>query len=413
MRHSEGGRGGKRAGKGGRCGFENATNGFGPAGRRLGLLLSCGDNRKQAQAVCTLPYFNCFTMPSCSTAQIPHLLELAPEELDSWFRQRDQPSYRAGQLWQWVFRHRAESFQQMSNLPRRLRQELQQRFRLWSTRKLAHQQASDGTEKLLLELADGHRVECVLLRQGPRRRTVCISTQVGCAMGCVFCASGLDGVVRNLTRGEILEQVLRLDRLLSPQERLSHVVVMGMGEPLANLQELIPALDLLTSPQGLGLSHRRVTISTVGLPAGIRRLAQLDRPYHLAVSLHAPTDALRTQLVPVNRSVGIESVLEAVDEYFQKTGRRVTFEYVLLGGVNDSPQAAWELGRLLRRRRPLVNLIPYNPVSGLPYRAPDAARVRRFAEELKRQGVEVQLRRRKGAEIDAACGQLRRRHGSS
>ncbi len=352
-------------------------------------------------------------MPSCFATQVPHLLELAPEELARWFQQQGQPSYRAGQLWHWVFRHRAESFQQMSNLPRQLRQKLQQHFRLWSTRRLAHQQAPDGTEKLLLELADGHAVECVLLRQGERRRTVCISTQVGCAMGCVFCASGLDGVVRNLTRGEILEQVLQLQRLLSPEERLSHVVVMGMGEPLANLKELIPALDLLTSPQGLGLSHRRVTISTVGLPSGIRRLAELDRPYHLAVSLHAPTDALRTQLVPVNRTVGIEAVLEAVDFYFEKTGRRVTFEYVLLGGVNDSPQAARELGRLLRRRRPLVNLIPYNPVEGLPYQEPDAARVRRFVQELKHQGVEVQLRRRKGAQIDAACGQLRRRQATS
>ena len=349
-------------------------------------------------------------MPSCSAAQTPHLLNLSPEELTARLQAGGQPAYRAGQLWQWVFHHRAESFQQMTNLPGELRRRLEQNYRLWTTRPLAHRRAPDGTEKLLLQLADGHSVECVLLRQGPQRRTVCISTQVGCAMGCVFCASGLDGVVRNLTRGEILEQVLRLQQLLEAEERLSHVVVMGMGEPLANLDELLPALDLLTSPQGLGLSHRRVTISTVGLPRGIRRLAELDRPYHLAVSLHAPSDSLRTQLVPVNRSIGLEAVLEAVEEYFRATGRRVTFEYVLLGGVNDSPQAARRLGRLLRPLRPLVNLIPYNPVAGLPYRTPDEQRVRRFVQELQRQGVQVQVRRRKGAGIEAACGQLRRRH---
>ena len=184
------------------------------------------------------------------------------------------------------------------------------------------------------------------------RRTVCISTQVGCGMGCVFCASGMKGVVRNLTKGELLEQVLRLRNLLPAGERLTNLVVMGMGESLANLDNLIPALDWLCSPEGLGMGQRRVTISTVGLPEKMHKLADLDRQYHLAVSLHAPTAELRDQLVPINEKVGLSAVMEAADAYFQKTGRQVTFEYVLLAGVNDRREDALALAELLRRGRP-------------------------------------------------------------
>ncbi|MBI1900054.1 MAG: 23S rRNA (adenine(2503)-C(2))-methyltransferase RlmN, partial [Planctomycetia bacterium] len=240
------------------------------------------------------------------------------------------------------------------------------------------------------------------------RRTICISTQVGCAMGCVFCASGLEGVARNLSTGEIVEQMLLLQRLLSPEERLSHIVVMGMGEPLANLDRLLPALAEATSPAGLGISARRVTISTVGLPEGIRRLAAADVPYHLAVSLHAPDDELRNELVKVNAKIGIEAILAAADDYFEKTGRRLTFEYVLLLGINDQPQHARKLAALLEGRTALVNVIPYNPVEGLPFQTPSADAVARFAAILENAGIQVKVRRRKGDEINAACGQLRR-----
>jgi 23S rRNA (adenine2503-C2)-methyltransferase len=272
---------------------------------------------------------------------------------------------------------------------------------------VTHKRTADGTEKLLVELADGQQIECVLLRDG-QRRTICISTQVGCAMGCVFCASGLAGVARNLTAGEIVEQMLLLDRLLPQGERLSHIVVMGMGEPLANLDGLLPALDEASAADGLGISARRITISTVGLPPGVRRLAEQNCRYNLAVSLHAPDDALRNQLVKVNRSIGLSEILQAADHYFDVSGRRLTFEYVLLAGLNDQPEHARRLAALLGKRTALLNLIPYNPVAELPYQTPSHTAVSRFVDMVRAAGINVQIRERKGDQIDAACGQLRR-----
>jgi 23S rRNA (adenine2503-C2)-methyltransferase len=211
-----------------------------------------------------------------------------------------------------------------------------------------------------------------------------------------------------LTTGEILEQMLHLQRLLPAGERLSHIVVMGMGEPLGNLNALLPALERASSADGLGISVRRITISTVGIPAGIRRLARHPARYHLAVSLHAPHDALRNQLVPINRRIGVAAILRAADEYFARTGRRVTYEYVLLAGVNDQPDHARQLAQLLRNRAALLNVIPYNRVSGLPYRTPSSGAIQRFGDVLRGAGVNVEIRERKGDAIDAACGQLRR-----
>ena len=318
-----------------------------------------------------------------------------------------EPAWRARAIRRWLFARRADSFTTMTDLPRPLRDRLAERFTIWTTSIAAHKTADDGTEKLLLELADGHRIECVLLRDGVRR-TVCISSQVGCAMGCVFCASGIDGVVRNLSTGEIVEQLLRLALLLPAEERLSHVVVMGMGEPLANLDRLLPALAVARDPDGLGISQRRITISTVGLPPAIDRLVELDAGYNLAVSLHAADDELRTRLVPVNKAIGLDAVMTAADRYWEASGRRLTFEYVLLGEVNDSQADAERLARLLGGRASLVNVIPYNPVAGMPWKEPSRQAVERFLDVLAAAGVNVQVRRRKGARIDAACGQLRR-----
>jgi 23S rRNA (adenine2503-C2)-methyltransferase len=337
------------------------------------------------------------------------LLDLTPEELHAWLAEQGQPAYRAAQIRRWIFAGRADGFSDMTDLPAALREALERQWSLWTTRIARHQQSPDGTEKLLVELSDGQTIECVLLRDGGRR-TICISSQVGCAMGCVFCASGLDGVKRNLTRGEILEQTLRLQRLLPGEERLSHLVVMGMGEPLANLGHVIPALDVVRSKEGLGMSARRITISTVGLPRGLDELAQLAVPYHLAVSLHAPNDELRNQLVPVNRKTGLDEILAAAQRFFETSGRRLTFEYVLLAGMNDRAEHARQLSQRLRGHQALVNVIPYNPVAGLPYQTPAAADVRRFCEILEQAGINVQVRERKGSEIDAACGQLRRTH---
>lgn len=340
-----------------------------------------------------------------------HLLDQTPEQFRAWLAQNRLPGYRAAQVRTWVFDRCAAGFDAMTDLPKPLRRRLAEEFRIWTARVVTRREADDGTEKLLLELADGQRIECVLLRDDRQHRTICISTQVGCGMGCVFCASGLDGVARNLTTGEIVEQMLQLKRLLPSDERLTHVVVMGMGEPLANLDRLLPALAAATSPDGLGISARRITISTVGLPKAMRRLADEDCRYHLAVSLHAPDDALRNRLVPASRKVGLASILAAADDYFDTTGRRVTFEYVLLAGVNDQPEHARRLVALLKGRSALVNVIPCNPVAGLSYRTPSPAACARFVEILGQGGLTVKMRYRKGDRIDAACGQLRRHRG--
>jgi len=322
--------------------------------------------------------------------------------------ERGYPAYHGRQVLDWIIRRRAESFELMSDLPKSLRSQLHAHWMVFGTAVAYHGVAPDGTDKLVLAYRDGRRIECVLMAEGSRR-TVCLSTQIGCGMGCVFCASGLKGVERNLFADEIFEQVLRLRNLLPPEETVTHVVVMGMGESLANLDNLIAALDRLCSAkQGLGISQRRVTISTVGLPEKIVKLASLDRQYHLAVSLHAPTEALRNTLVPVNETIGLSAVLAAADAYFQQTGRRVTYEYVLLHGVNDRPADAQALAQLLARRRAHVNLIPYNPVAGLPFDRPDPKTVARFSAILRDRSISVSVRRTKGQAIDAACGQLRR-----
>jgi 23S rRNA (adenine2503-C2)-methyltransferase len=336
-----------------------------------------------------------------------HLLDPSPEPLVSWLKERSYPAFRAGQIRKWLFENRAGGFGDMTDLPKKLREEMAADWTLWTSQVVRHQTGPDGTEKLLLQLQDGGRIECVLLRDGDRR-SICISTQVGCAMGCVFCASGLDGVDRNLTAGEIVEQMLLLQRLLPAEERLSHIVVMGMGEPLANLDNLLPALDIACSDQGLGISHRRITISTVGLPAPLDRLTALGTAYQLAVSLHAPNDEIRTRIVPTNKSTGLADILAAADRYFAASGRRLTFEYVLLAEINDRPEHAQELVELLRGRTMLLNVIPYNPVAGLPYKTPSGNATNRFRDILIAGGINVKFRQRKGSEIDAACGQLRR-----
>ena len=338
-----------------------------------------------------------------------HLLDLTQPQLKAWLQERGHPPYRASQITGGVLQRRATDFQQLSELPKSLRADLADSFEILQASIVKRQQADDGTEKLLLQLADGNRIECVLLRDGPRR-SICISSQVGCAMGCVFCASGLDGVERNLTTGEIIEQIAQLQLLLPIDERLSHIVMMGMGEPLANLDRVLPALAIAKdSKLGFGISPRRITISSVGIPKAIRRLAAENQPYQLALSLHAANDQLRTQIVPVNKNIGIDAILEASEEYFEATHRRLTFEYVLLGGINDRESDADELVRLLRGKIAMLNVIPYNPVAGLPYQTPRSQAIHRFREILIDGGINVMFRQRKGDAIQAACGQLRRK----
>jgi 23S rRNA (adenine2503-C2)-methyltransferase len=305
------------------------------------------------------------TPQSAADARRP-LLDVPSQELLAWLHAHGQTPLRARQMHRWLLLRRATAFEQMSDLPKRLRDELAADFRPLGSDIARHLVSCDGTNKLLLRLRDRQVIECVLLQEA-NRRTVCISTQVGCGMGCVFCASGLGGVVRNLTAGEILEQLIHARNLLPAEERLTHIVVMGMGEPLANLDALLEALAVATSPQGLGIGARHITISTVGLPAKMRHLADLGKQYHLAVSLHAPNDELRTRIVPTNDKTGLSAILEAADYFQATTGRQVTYEYVLLGDINDQPAHAAELAKLLRGRQAHVNLIPFNDVAGLPY----------------------------------------------
>lgn len=338
--------------------------------------------------------------------QLRPLLSLSDSELLAWLTAAGEQKFRLKQIRKWMIQRRVQSFDEMTDLSTSLRQKLTAEFRFSSFQQVGHQVASDRTEKLLLKLHDGELVECVLMRDTDRR-TVCISTQVGCAMGCVFCASGLLGVKRDLTTAEIYEQVLVLHRMMEDDERITNVVVMGIGEPLANYNNLMSALDVLSSEDGLGLGARRITVSTVGLPTKIREFARSGKQFNLAISLHAPNDKLRTEIVPVNKSIGIKELLAAADDFFEVTGRRVSFEYVLLSGVNDQPQHAEELADLMRGRNVHVNLIPMNGVSELLMTAPGEPLTRRFCSILESRGIPATVRKRKGADIDAACGQLR------
>jgi 23S rRNA (adenine2503-C2)-methyltransferase len=346
-------------------------------------------------------------LPLLSPDPLPALLDQDQAGLRAWLQAHQQPALRISQMHRWLLAGRAISFDEMTDLPLSLRQELGRAFRPLGTTIERVLVSCDGTHKLLLRSLDEQLFECVLLQEADRR-TVCISTQVGCGMGCVFCASGLEGVVRNLRSSEIIEQLIHARNRLPAEERLTHIVVMGMGEPLANLDNLLDALALATHPKGLGLSARHVTISTVGLPARIRQLADLRKQYGLAVSLHAPNDELRNRIVPTNEKVGLNAILEAADYFHATTGRQVTYEYVLLRDLNDQPQHAAQLARLLRGRGAHINLIPFNDVAGLPYRRLTQQALDDFLAILRSAGLSVKVRKRKGADIDAACGQLRR-----
>jgi len=316
-----------------------------------------------------------------------------------------EPPYRHRQVWDVLWRRR-RPLEEGTDLPVPLRSELAERLPL-RLRALREQVSADGCTRKWLWSADGAQVETVLM-VSPRRVTVCVSTQAGCALGCAFCATGQAGFTRNLTAGEILEQVLRAQHVTA--RRVTHVVCMGMGEPLANWEPTRRALERLHAD--LGLSARHLTVSTVGWVPGMRRLAASALPVNLAVSLHAPDDDLRDRLVPINRRWPLREVLDAAVACARTRGRRVTFEYTLIDHLNDAPGQARALAELLRPLGPLgrhVNVIPLNPTAGFPHRAPDPARSAAFLTALRRAGLTATLRRTRGADIDAACGQLRAR----
>ncbi len=337
-------------------------------------------------------------------------LDLSRKEMSLFLQDHGFARFRIDQIRRWVFARKTDRFEEMTDLSKGDRAKLTDLFgpSVFTGRVVTTSGSGDGTEKILLEWPDGHRVESVLLRDDRDHRTGCVSTQVGCAMGCKFCASGMDGFVRNLTRGEILEEILRLNQLLEDPKRLTHLVIMGTGEPTLNLPALLGALEDATASDGLDIGNRRVTISTVGLPDGIDRMTAANLPYKLAVSLHAPDDVTRNKIIPQNRFTGIRPILAAADRYFHATGRRVTFEYILIGGVNDSLDHADALASLLDRKTAIVNIIPYNPVPELEWKRPSNHAIERFTHRLTGAGIQVKVRFRKGDDINAACGQLRR-----
>ncbi|MCI0342470.1 MAG: 23S rRNA (adenine(2503)-C(2))-methyltransferase RlmN [Planctomycetales bacterium] len=327
-----------------------------------------------------------------------------PEEVAVALGDRE-PRYRARQVLAWVHKRGAKSLADMTDLPKLLRERRAGDLLARTTAILARHPSDDRTVKLLVGLADGESVEAVLIPEGDRW-TLCVSTQVGCGMACRFCATGTMGLRRSLTAAEIVEQALHARDELAG-ESPDNLVFMGMGEPLANWPALRRALEVLNAPWGTGIGARRMTVSTIGFPERIRDLATLGLEVNLAISLHAPDDDLRTALVPPNKGVGIRELLDAARDFHERTGRRVTLEYVLLAGVNDSPDQARRLAERVRSLGAFVNLIPMNPVAGLPDRASDPATVQAFRRALRAAGVECEIRRQRGDDIAAACGQLR------
>ena len=374
-----------------------------------------------APRLCAAEHYNTLAMTSfplppmdrpTAAPQTPDqtaLFDLSLESFTEWLERRGHKRFRAGQILEWVYRHGAESLQEMTNLSKALRAELTQAMVIYESQILRQSESTDGTVKLLLRWADQATRECVLIPDADRR-TACVSTQVGCGVGCVFCASGLGGLQRNLTAAQIVEQVMRVARLCRP-ERLTNVVFMGLGEPLANYAATVAAVRIINASWGPNIGARKITISTVGLPGQMRRLAGEGLQVTLALSVHAPTDELRRKLIPWAQSVTLAELTSAARDYFDATGREVTLEYVLLGGVNDQPEHARQLAALSGQMRSNVNLIPYNPVPSLPYARPTGQAQRQFLGLLREQGVNTHLRRSRGLDVDAACGQLRRGSG--
>ena len=339
----------------------------------------------------------------------PAILSLSPSELEAWLVANNAPAYRRKQIWGWLARG-AASFEEMHDIPKALRSDLERDFRSTSLSSVTNSEADGAlTSKTLYELDGGHSVEAVVMRYSDRS-TLCISSQAGCPIGCPFCATGKFPFGRNLKAHEIVEQATDAVRLLATEgRRLSHVVFMGMGEPMANYQSVVESVRRLTDPDLFGISPRRIVVSTSGLIPRIEQLAAEKLPVTLAISLHAARNELRDVLVPINRKYPLDLLIKAAQGYADATGRRVSYEWVLLAGVNDTERDAKELGRLLRRRLAHVNLIPFNPVEDTPYRAPDRSSIKRFKEWVQGQGLNVTVRDTRGREADAACGQLHER----
>jgi 23S rRNA (adenine2503-C2)-methyltransferase len=341
----------------------------------------------------------------------PLLTGIILEELADFLEKRGAVSYRARQVTDWIYKKRVASFDAMTDLPNELRAELAAEFDTPKTEVVRVLGSKDTTQKFLFRLRDQNLIESVLIPASPAlygqpsdRRTICVSSQVGCAYGCKFCASGLDGFTRNLDAAEMVEQLIAVEE--NSGEKIDNVVFMGMGEPLANMKNLLRAIRIINAPWGLGIGARHITVSTSGLAPQIRELANQSTQFRLALSLHGATDEVRGKIMPVNRKYPLKVLLEACDDYVAKK-RRMTFEYILIAGVNDTDEQALELAKIARRLSAKINLIPYNTVEGLEWSRPSRPRQEKFQSILRKGGVTATLRREKGHDIAAACGQLR------
>jgi 23S rRNA (adenine2503-C2)-methyltransferase len=335
------------------------------------------------------------------------IYDLSYDELVSFLAQNRYKTYRADQVWDWLYRQKVSSFDMMKNVPKDLRDLLSEQFTLGGLELVFKNVSSDDTVKFLYKLHDGHLIETVLMRQH-YGNSVCVTTQVGCNIGCRFCASGQLKKVRDLTAGEMIAQVIMTERILA--ERISYVVVMGIGEPFDNYENLIRFLKTLNHQKGLAIGARHITVSTSGIIPKIREYADFDLQVNLAVSLHAPNDAIRTGLMKINKTYPIAELIDAIRYYIDVTNRRVTIEYILIDGINDSKAVAQELVTRLRGLNVYVNLIPYNEVKGAPYQRSSKETMLAFYDTLMKNHIQVTLRKEQGHDIDAACGQLRSRH---
>ena len=327
-------------------------------------------------------------------------------QLTAELKAMGQPGFRAKQIFHWVHQKLVTEFSAMTDQPKTLLAKLEESFYIAAPKIERRQEAKDGTVKYLLRMADGNCIETVVMRYH-YGNTVCVSTQVGCRMGCRFCASTLDGLERNLRPSEMLEQIYEMER--DTGQRVSNIVVMGTGEPLDNLPNLLRFLELITSEKGSNISQRNITVSTCGLVPKIRELAAKKLQITLAISLHAPNDELRRTMMPIAKSYSIHEIMDACDEYFAATGRRISFEYSLVRGVNDGEAEARQLIALLKGRNCHVNLIPVNPIKERDYKETLGQQVEKFQKQLEKNGINATIRRKLGTDIDSACGQLRRR----
>lgn len=329
------------------------------------------------------------------------------EDLQSWIEQQGEKPFRATQIFEWLYKKRVTSFEDMTNIPKALRERLDEHFVITTLKTLVQQTSKDGTMKFLFELHDGYSIETVLMRHD-YGNSICVTTQVGCRIGCTFCASTLGGLKRNLQAGEIVAQVVKVQKALDEtNERVSSIVVMGIGEPFDNYDELIKFLKIVNHPKGLHIGARHITVSTSGIIPKIYQFADENMQINFAISLHAPNTELRSKLMPINRAYKLPELMEAVRYYIEKTGRRVTFEYGLFGGVNDQIEHAEELAELIKGLKCHVNLIPVNYVPERNYVRTPREQIFAFEKTLKKHGINVTIRREQGHDIDAACGQLR------